>query len=136
MTVPSIRASSSAGVSIDRDPDELQNELQALGAPAAGPNGGQIFIDGFEGGQIPPKSSILEIRVNQNPFSAEFDRIGYGRVEIITKAGTQKLHGMVSAFGTTSTLNTSNPLVANEPFYDFYSGFANVRGALGKKAAY
>lgn len=46
------------------DPDELQNELQALAGPAAGPNGGQIYIDGFEGGQIPPKSSILEVRVN------------------------------------------------------------------------
>jgi Carboxypeptidase regulatory-like domain len=122
--------------SLSDDPDELQNELQALAGPAAGPNGGQIFIDGFEGGQIPPKSSILEIRVNQNPFSAEFDRIGYGRVEIITKAGTQKLHGMVSGFGTTSTLNTSNPLVANEPFYDFYAGFGNVSGPLGKKASF
>jgi len=118
------------------DPDELQNELQALAGPAAGPNGGQIFIDGFEGGQIPPKSSILEIRVNQNPFSAEFDRIGYGRVEIITKPGSQKLHGMISGFESTSNLNTRNPFVAEKPFYDFYSGFGNVSGPLGKKAAY
>jgi len=118
------------------DPDELQNELQALAGPAAGPNGGQIFIDGFEGGQLPPKSSILEIRVNQNPFSAEFDRIGYGRVEIITKAGTQKFHGMASGFATVSSLNTSNPMVAEEPFYDFYSGFGNMSGSLGKKASF
>ena len=40
------------------DPDELQSELQALAGPAAGPNGGQIYIDGFTGGQIPPKSAI------------------------------------------------------------------------------
>jgi hypothetical protein len=118
------------------DPDELQNELQALAGPAAGPNGGQIFIDGFEGGQIPPKSSILEIRVNQNPFSAEFDRIGYGRVEIITKPGSQKFNGMVSGFETTSNLNSKNPLVAEEPFYAFYSGYGNVSGPVGKKAAY
>jgi hypothetical protein len=38
------------------DPDELQNELQALAGPLAGPSGGQIYIDGFTGGQIPPKS--------------------------------------------------------------------------------
>jgi hypothetical protein len=50
------------------DPDELQSELQSLAGPAAGPNGGEIYIDGFTGGQIPPKSSIREIRVNQNPF--------------------------------------------------------------------
>jgi len=72
------------------DPDELQNELQALAGPAAGPSGGQIYIDGFTGGQIPPKSSIREIRVNQNPFSAEFDKIGYGRIEILTKPGSKQ----------------------------------------------
>ena len=61
--------------------------------PAAGPNGGQIYIDGFTGGQLPPKSSIREIRINQNPFSAEYDRLGYGRIEIFTKPGTDKIHG-------------------------------------------
>src|SRR5262249_13794922 len=64
------------------DPDQLSEDLQALAGPAAGPNGGQIFIDGFSGGQLPPKSSIREIRVNQNPFSAEYDRLGFGRIEI------------------------------------------------------
>ncbi len=75
------------------DPDELQNELEALAGPAAGPNGGQIYIDGFTAGELPPKSAIREIRINQNPFSAEFDRLGYGRIEILTKPGTDQLHG-------------------------------------------
>ena len=34
------------------DPDQLQADLQALAGPSAGPNGGQIFIDGFTGGQL------------------------------------------------------------------------------------
>ena len=118
------------------DPDELQNELQALAGPAAGPNGGQIYIDGFEGGQIPPKSSILEVRVNQNPFSAEFDRIGYGRIEIITKPGTQKLHGSVNAYGIDSALNTSNPFIAQQPSYYQYGLYADVSGPLSKTASY
>ena len=50
------------------DPDELSSVLSALAGPAAGPNGGQIYVDGFTGGQLPPKSSIREIRVNQNPL--------------------------------------------------------------------
>ena len=50
------------------DPDELSAELAALAGPSTGPNGGQIYIDGFTGGQLPPKSSILAIRINQNPF--------------------------------------------------------------------
>jgi hypothetical protein len=35
------------------DPDELMDELQALAGPSAGPNGGQIYIDGFTAGQLP-----------------------------------------------------------------------------------
>ena len=88
------------------DPDELSSELQALAGPAAGPNGGQIYIDGFTGGQLPPKSSIREIRINQNPFSAEFDRLGYGRIEILTKPGTDKLHGQIESRGNDSVFNS------------------------------
>ncbi len=36
------------------DPDELALQLQALAGPAPGPGGGQIFIDGFTGGNLPP----------------------------------------------------------------------------------
>jgi len=118
------------------DPTELQNELQALAGPAAGPNGGQIYIDGFEGGQIPPKSSILEIRVNQNPFSAEYDRIGYGRIEIITKPGSQKFQGAVSSFGNASAFNTGNPLLTQQPSYYLYAYQGNVSGPITKTSAY
>jgi hypothetical protein len=97
------------------DPDEMQSELQALAGPSAGPNGGEIYIDGFAGGQLPPKSSIREIRINQNPFSAEFDRLGYGRIEILTKPGTDKLHGRIAPYGNSSVFDTKNPLVQSQP---------------------
>src|SRR5664279_3506608 len=74
------------------DPDELQSDLEALAGPSAGPNGGQLYIDGFTGGQLPPKSSIREIRINQNPFSSEYDKLGYGRIEVFTKPGTDQYH--------------------------------------------
>ncbi len=118
------------------DPDELQSELQALAGPAAGPNGGEIYIDGFAGGKVPPKSSILEIRVNQDPFSAAYDRIGYGRVEIITKPGSQKFGGSISAGGNPSAVNTANPLVSNQPSYYQYTITGDVSGPISKKAAY
>ena len=41
-------------------------------------------------GACPPKSSIREVRINQNPFSAQYDRIGMGRVEVFTKPGTRR----------------------------------------------
>jgi hypothetical protein len=118
------------------DPDELQNELTALAGPAAGPNGGDIYIDGFEGGQLPPKSSILEVRVNQNPFSAEYDRIGYGRIEIITKPGTQKLHGSIGGYGTDSVLATANPFLAQKPSYYQYGVNGQISGPVSKTSTY
>ena len=118
------------------DPDELQSELQALAGPSAGPNGGQIYVDGFTAGQLPPKADILEIRINQNPFSAEYDKVGYGRIEITTRPGASKLHGQVMGNINTSALNTRNPFAGNVPGYhtDFIS--ANVGGPLGKKASF
>jgi hypothetical protein len=119
------------------DPDELESQLQALAGPAAGPSGGEIYIDGFTGGQIPPKSSIREIRINQNPFSAEFDRLGYGRIEILTKPGTDKLHGQIQARGNDSSFNSRNPILQTpEPPYYSYNLQGSVGGPLSKTASY
>ena len=124
--------------SLSDDPDELQNELQALAGPSAGPNGGEIYIDGFTGGQLPPKSSIREIRVNQNPFSAEYDRLGYGRIEIFTKPGTDKIHGGFQIAGNYSSFNSENPLLDGAPEPPYYSYFlhGNVGGPINKYSSY
>ncbi len=118
------------------DPDELSNELTALAGPSAGPSGGQIYIDGFTGGQLPPKSSIRAIIINQNPFSAQYDKPGYGRVEILTKPGTDKLHGQVFVNSSASAFNTSNPFAANQPPYHTLQYNGNVSGPLGKRASF
>jgi len=118
------------------DPDELQDELTALAGPAAGPSGGQIYIDGFTGGQLPPKSSIREIRINQNPFSAQYDKLGYGRIEILTKPGTDKLHGMFMINGNDSALNSLNPFVTSEPSYHSTFMAGNASGSLSKSASW
>ncbi len=118
------------------DPDELQSELQALAGPSAGPNGGQIYIDGFTGGQLPPKSSIREIRINQNPFAAEYDKLGYGRIEIFTKPGTNQYHGQFFFNDNNSVFNTGNPFVSQIPSYQTELFNGNVSGPLGKKASF
>src|SRR6476646_7106347 len=118
------------------DPDELQSELQALAGPSAGPNGGQIYIDGFTGGQLPPKSSIREIRINQNPFSAQYDRMGFGRIEILTKPGTDKVHGQFFFNDNHSFFDALNPFAATEPDFSTQMISGNVGGPLSKKASY
>jgi len=120
------------------DPDELLADLQALAGPSAGPNGGQIYIDGFTAGELPPKSSIREIRINQNPFSAEYDKLGYGRIEIFTKPGTDKYHGQFSVEGNSSGLNTRNPFLAADETqpYDSVIYMGNIGGPINKKASF
>ena len=118
------------------DPDELQSELSALAGGAAGPNGGEMYVDGFSGGQLPPKSSIREIRINQNPFSAQYDKLGYGRIEILTKPGTDKLHGSFTVMGNDSAFNSLNPFVSSEPAYYTLFMMANAGGSLTKTSSW
>src|ERR1700693_3713679 len=124
------------------DPDELQTDLTALAGPSAGPNGGQFYIDGFTAGQLPPKSAIREIRINQNPFSAQYDKVGYGRIEIFTKPGTDKWHGQISVNASASALNSENPFfnksASSSPYPSYYSTqySGNLGGPLSKKASF
>ncbi len=114
------------------DPDDLQADLLALAGPAAGPNGGQMYIDGFSNGQLPPKESIREIRINSNPFSSEFDAPGYGRIEILTKPGSDKFRGMVQFNYGNSIFNARNPYAPEKPYYDTKNLNANLSGPIIK----
>jgi hypothetical protein len=118
------------------DPDELQSDLEALAGPSAGPNGGQMYIDGFTAGQLPPKSAIREIRINSNPFSTEYDKLGYGRIEIFTKPGTDKFHGQAMLQGNDSDFNSMNPFATTEPSYDSVLFNGDVSGPISKKASF
>ena len=121
------------------DPDELAAALQALAGPSVGPNGGQIFIDGFTGGNLPSKDSIREIRINQNPFAAENDQPS-ARIDILTRPGTDKFRGGASVNFNDESLNSRNPFAVTSskrtPFqirqYDM-----NLSGPLvAKKASF
>jgi len=118
------------------DPDDLQADLQALAGPSAGPSGGQIYIDGFTGGTLPSKDSIREIRINQNPFSPEYDKLGYGRIEILTKPGTDKLHGNVFADIGDDIFDARNPYAAQKaPFLQRNFG-GSISDSFGKKVSF
>ena len=100
--------------------DDMLEFLQALAGPAAGGSSGgqdgpQIYIDGFPGGRLPPRESILQIRINQNPLSAEYARPGVGRIEIITKPGTEQWHSSVGFNFRNSALDARNAFALSTP---------------------
>jgi hypothetical protein len=118
------------------DPDDLAADLTALAGPGAGPNGGQIYIDGFTGGRIPAKSSIREIRINQNPFSAQYDRIGMGRVELFTKPGSDDFHGEIQTHDGSDVLNARNPFTPVKPAWQRLGLEGEVAGPIGKGTSF
>ncbi len=119
------------------DEDDLEAALQALAGPSAGPNGGGIYVDGFSGGSLPPRDTIREIRINSNPFSSEYDNLGYGRIEILTKPGTDRFRGSVEFEFEDEALNSRNPFVSNRPPFQKRELEAQIGGPIIKgKASY
>ena len=106
------------------DPSELGTELLQLAGPTAGPNGGQVYVDGFASGYLPPKISIREIRINQNPFAAEQDKLNYGRVDVYTKPGSTQYHGQLAIDESNGIFNSINPYAGEKLPYnsDIFTG--------------
>jgi hypothetical protein len=115
------------------DSTELLEELQGLsGSPSP-----DLYVDGFSGGTLPPRDTIREIRINQNPYSAQYDtNPGNGRIEIFTKPGSNQFHGDVYAYGNFNGLNTSNPFVTSQPPYYTDNVYASLNGPLGKHMSF
>lgn len=119
------------------DPDELALQLQALAGPAPGPDGGQMFVDGFSAGSLPPKSAIREIRINSNPFSPEYDHPGFARIDVFTKPGRDTIRGEVFGQFNDAILNSRNPLLTQPgrpPYRTQFYGL-NLGGPIRKNKA-
>src|SRR5262249_49549429 len=111
------------------DTDDLTQYLTDLAGPRAAAAGGvQFMIDGFLGGQIPPKDQIKEIRINTNPFTTEYSRSGFGRIEIITKPGTGKLRGNFNFNFRSDALNATQFAAPEKLPYNRQNFQGNVSG--------
>jgi hypothetical protein len=119
--------------SLATNPSDLQQQLTAMAGSDTTP---QFYVDGFTASRLPPKSSILEIRMNQDPYFAEYDTPGAERIEIITKPGTDKLHGEVLLLGEDSALNSQNPFVAHQPPYSSFFSQGELSGPVTKNSSW
>lgn len=117
------------------DPEALQAALQAMAGPSQGENGPQVTVNGFSNGQIPPKEAIREVRINQNPYSAENEYPGWGGIEIYTQPGSEKFHGGASFGFNDESLNSRNPFAFRRAPYQQRLFSANVTGPIIPKRA-
>lgn len=104
--------------SLPDNEDDLREYLNNLVGPSGASgngNGADILVDGFSGGRLPPKESILQIRVNQSPYSAEFSNPGFNRVEIITKPGNDRWRGSGGWGYRNSALDARNAFALVRP---------------------
>ncbi|MBV9403910.1 MAG: TonB-dependent receptor, partial [Acidobacteriaceae bacterium] len=86
--------------------------------------------------RLPPKESIREIRINSNPFSAEFDKLGYGRIQIFTTPGSDKFHGQGYYNISDDIWNARNPFSFPAPPFRTQLFGGNLSGPLGKHASF
>jgi hypothetical protein len=116
--------------------DDLRTFLEALAGPsAASGNGGgaQILVDGFTGGRLPPREAIMQIRLNQNPFSPEYSGNGSGRIEIITRPGNDNWRGGGGWGYRNSALDARNAFALQKPDQALSRFNFNFGGPIIKK---
>ena len=121
---------------LPNDPQALASALQAMAGPTDTEGGGaQIKVDGFSNGQIPPKEAIREVRINQNPFSAENEFPGFNGIEIFTQPGSEKWRGGGSFDFNDESLNSRNPFTTFRAPFQQRSFNLNVSGPIVAKRA-
>lgn len=127
-------------INLDR---EALNNLPVLGndvigtvanlvdASSTGSGGASVIVDGLETTKKVPASMIQEVRINQNPYSAEFARPGRGRIEVITKAGLTEYHGEMGFIFRDYRLDARNAFALERPPEQrrIYEG--NLTGPIG-----
>lgn len=122
------------------DPDQLKQQLQNLAAAGGGiPGQAVVSVDGFlTGAGLPPKSSIRQIRINPNLYSAEYDTPPFqgGRIEVITKPGSGALNGSAFFNYNGTALNARDPFAirradTNTKRYGFNFGMPIIINRAG-----
>ena len=95
------------------DPDDLLQQLQLLASVGGGAStSATVVVDGFQNGStLPPKSAIASVRVDPDPMAPEYQRPDSegGRIEIITKPGSDKYHGALFFTDSDSIFNATDP---------------------------
>jgi len=98
------------------DQDYVGTMSRFLDPGGVGTGGVTLIVDGVEAnGVAVSASAIKEIKINQDPYSAEFSRPGRGRIEVVTKPGTSEYHGTFNFIFRDAHLNARDPFAVNRP---------------------
>ena len=92
------------------DQDYVTAMSRFLDPGSVGTNGVSLVVNGMEVNNLGVSpSAIKEIKINQDPYAAEFQRPGRGRIEVITKPGSPDYHGTFNFIFRDAHLNARDP---------------------------
>jgi hypothetical protein len=115
------------------DGDPIAAALLWLDPASAGDGGASVVVDGAETRDYRPSASeIQEIRINQNPYAAEFRRPGRGRIEVITKRAPDRYRGSLQFLFRDYHLNARNALAHQKPVEQRRDFEGSLSGPLGR----
>jgi hypothetical protein len=98
------------------DNDYIATLSRFLDAGSLGNNGVSVVVNGMEVNALNVSASaVQQIRINQDPYSAEYSRPGRGRIEIITKPGSQEYHGDGNLIFRDALFNAREPFANVKP---------------------
>jgi hypothetical protein len=98
------------------DRDVVGTLSRFLDASALGTGGVTLVVDGMEARKVGvAPSAIQQIKINQDPYASEFPRPGRGRIEVITKAGSDKYSGSMDFTFRDAHLNAREPFAVARP---------------------
>ncbi|MGH9143076.1 MAG: carboxypeptidase regulatory-like domain-containing protein, partial [Vicinamibacterales bacterium] len=114
------------------DDDAVATASRFLDIGAIGTGGVTILVNGMEVNSLNVSTSaIQQIKINQDPYSAAFSRPGRGRLDIITKPGSQAYHGSANAIFRDSSLNARNAFATERPPEQRRIGDGFLGGPIG-----
>ncbi|HEX5423353.1 MAG TPA: TonB-dependent receptor [Candidatus Acidoferrales bacterium] len=98
------------------DEDYLAALSRFLSPTDVGTAGPALNVNGVEAENVSVSSSaIKEVKINHDPYDAEFARPGKGRIEVTTKSGSNEYHGNLNFLFRDSAFNARNAFSLVKP---------------------
>lgn len=115
------------------DQDVLSVASEFLDDGALGGGGAVLVVDGIESERLGVTSStVAQVRINKNPYSAEYSRPGRGRIEVLTKQGSSDYHGEVTFGVRDYRFDARNAFAEERPLQRRRRLEGHLTGPLGR----
>ena len=112
--------------------DDYTTAMSAfMDSSATGTSGAGLLVDGVEANHaIVSPSAVQEVRINQDPYSAQYYWPGRGQMEIVTRSTAEHYHGQFNFLYRNSAMNAQNALAATKPFEQRQSYEGSITGPI------